>query len=73
MSKERMEPVYCRYDPEIHTERYKPWLGSDERYLIENYGKIPLTEISLSMGRTYRSVQRRVYELRKKGIIRNVT
>ncbi len=60
-----------RYHPEIHTNQGRPWLASDEKYLIEYYEKLGPEEVSLSLGRTIHTVMTRAYELRKKGQMSN--
>lgn len=68
--KERMHPIFCEFTEEIHTNHYEPWTTTEIKYVVDNYGKIPLTEMSLALGRTYRTVQRRIYELKENGTIK---
>lgn len=69
----REEPEHYKYDPELHPFHYTSWQECEHTYIIDNYGKIPLFNMSLSLGRTYRSVQRKIHELKKLGLISNVT
>jgi hypothetical protein len=57
------------YHPGLHHNQKKPWVISDQKYLIENYERVGPTEISLALGRTIHTVMTRVYELRKKGLM----
>lgn len=56
-----------KYHPEIHFNQGKPWLVTDEKYLIEHYEKVGPEEVSFSLGRTIHTVMTRAYEPRKKG------
>ena len=68
----KMDVTYDRYGrmnfcPEIHFNQGKPWLVSDEKYLIECYEKLGPDQVSMALGRTIHTVMTRAYELRKKG------
>ena len=56
-----------QYHPEIHFNQDKPWLNSDEKYLIEYYEKDGPDKVALALGRTVHTIMTRAYELRKKG------
>lgn len=58
-----------KYHPELHHNQKKPWVITDQKYLIENYERVGPTESSLALGRTIHTVMTRVYELRKKGLM----
>ena len=67
-----MDVTYDRYGrmnyhPELHTNQGKPWLTTDEKFLIECYEKLGPDEVALVLGRTIHTVMNRAYELRKKG------
>lgn len=58
------------YDPELHFNHGKPWLKSDQDYLIEQYGFASILQISLALGRTYKTIADRVYQLKNQGLIK---
>lgn len=69
-----MDITYDRYGrmnfhPEFHANQGKPWLASDQNFLIEYYEKLGPEEISLVLERTIHTVMTRAYELRKKGVM----
>lgn len=66
---QRMDVIFCQYNPEIHRKHCTDWTNHDVKYLIDNYRKIPLTELSLALERTYKTVAHMVYRLKKKGKI----
>ena len=41
------------------------WDNQDDLWLLENIGKITIKEMAIELGRTYFSIQRRLYLLRK--------
>ena len=55
------------YSPELHANHGKPWITTDEKYLIENYAIDGPEQTSLALGRTIHTVMTRAYELRKMG------
>lgn len=58
-----------KYHPEFHFKQYTPWSIQDQNYLIENYIIDGSKKISLSLGRTQYTVDARVCELRKSGVM----
>lgn len=56
-----------KYHPDYHARHGKPWLVSEERYLIEQYEAMGPEAVSLALERTVGVVMTRVYELRKAG------
>jgi len=57
------------YHPEIHFNQGKPWLTTDQKYLINFYEKLGPSQISFDLGRTIHTVTSKAYELRKKGLM----
>jgi len=49
--------------------RKKKWTKEEIEFLINNYGKLPPSEIAKKLGRSWKSVIDRAYILRKEGII----
>lgn len=60
----------CKYDPQAHFNHKKPMTTTDQKYLIELYGKIPISELRLSLGRTYKAIAEMASSLRKQGKIK---
>lgn len=58
-----------QYHPDYHGNNGLPWSGVDERYLIDNYLKLGPEEVSLALERTIDSVMRKMYKLRKLGLV----
>lgn len=58
-----------QYHPALHTNQFKPWTTSDERYLIENYAFVGAGDMSLALGRTVTTVATRAWKLRRKGLM----
>ena len=56
-----------RYHPEYHHNHGKPWTSEDKQYLIEYYEKVGPEEVSLSLGRTIKTVMEHACRLRKTG------
>ena len=57
------------YHPDYHTNHGKPWLVSEQKYLIENYEASGPEHVSLSIGRTIHVVMQKACELRKSGLM----
>lgn len=62
-----MKEKMCKYDPKVHFNHLKPWTTTDQKYLIEFYGKVAVSELCMSLGRTYKTITDRVCTLRKVG------
>lgn len=62
-----MKELMCKYDPKVHFNHKKPWTTTDQNYLVEFYGKVPVSELCLSLGRTYKTITDKVCTLRKRG------
>lgn len=60
---------HVKYDPKIHFNHGKPWTNKDENYLITYQKSDSITDLSLALGRTYKTIADRIYELRKAGRI----
>lgn len=58
----------AKYDPQIHFNHRKPWSIQDQKYLIK-FHKDKYADLSLSLGRTYKTIAGRIYNLRKSGEI----
>jgi len=58
-----------KYNPEYHFNHKRPWMNSDLKYLIERYKKDRIDDISLALGRTYKTIANMIYDLKKKGVI----
>lgn len=56
-----------KYNPDFHPNHKKPWMVSDEKYLIENYVSMGVKHCSDALGRTVTVIATRVYQLRKEG------
>lgn len=72
---ENMEISYDRfgrmfYNSEFHENNRKPWDKEDMDYLIQWYDRIGPEEMSFALGRTMKTVQTKVSELRKKGVMK---
>lgn len=65
-----MKELMCKYDPQVHFNHKKPMTTTDQKYLIEFYGKVPVSELCLSLGRTYKSITEMASSLRKQGKIK---
>ena len=57
------------YNPDYHPAHRKPWLQSDQRFLIDNYDVIGPEQVSLAIERTIKTVMNRAYELRRLGLM----
>lgn len=62
-----MNSSLVKYDPELHPNHGKGWKTSDIKYLKDYYRKDSLANISLALGRTYKTVAHMVYRLKQKG------
>lgn len=58
------------YNPEYHKKNGLKWSEEDIKYLIDWYDTIGPEEMSFALERTSKTVQNKVVELRKKGIMR---
>lgn len=58
------------YDPKFHPNQNRPWMNSDQKYLIANYEKDGPETVSLALGRTIHTIMQRVAQLRKNGTMR---
>jgi hypothetical protein len=63
----KMNSALAKYNSELHFNHKKPWKTSDIKYLKQFYDKDTLTDISLALGRTYKTVANMAYTLRKAG------
>lgn len=61
------------YHPDFHENHKKPWLVSDEKFLIDNYELLGPEQISFELGRTIHVVMTRAYQLRKSGQMKKRT
>jgi cell fate (sporulation/competence/biofilm development) regulator YlbF (YheA/YmcA/DUF963 family) len=61
--------VIEKYDAEFHHKQFTNWTLKEEKYLIENYRKVKITELSDRLERTYRAVQKRIEKLKLSGEI----
>lgn len=59
----------AKYDPNLHFNHGKPWSIQDQKYLIK-FHKDKYADLSLSLGRTYKTIADRIYNLRKTGEIK---
>lgn len=55
------------YNDDIHFNHKKPWKTSEIKYLKQSYGVISNIDISLALGRTYKTVCDKIYQLKKIG------
>ncbi|MBW0298850.1 hypothetical protein B4P00_22035 [Shewanella xiamenensis] len=60
------------FHPEYHSKHKTPWTTVDEKYLIEKYEIIGPEEMSFTLERTIHTIMTRVYQLRKKGVMKPV-
>ena len=65
-----MKELMCKYDPEVHFNHKKPMTTTDQKYLIEYYGKVPVSELCVQLGRTYKAITEMANSLRKQGKIK---
>ncbi|AWB00231.1 hypothetical protein CU052_13410 [Vibrio harveyi] len=65
--KEKLEDEVS--NPELHFNHGKPWMKSDQDYLIEQYGFASVMQISAALGRTYKTTCARIYQLKNQGLI----
>ena len=65
-----MKELMCKYDPEVHFNHKKPWTNHDQNYLIDFYGKLPVSELCFALGRTYKTIVDKAWSLRKQGLIK---
>lgn len=56
-----------QYHPDYHENHKKPWMVSDEKYLVEMYTQIGPDAVAAALGRTIGVVMTRIYQLRKDG------
>lgn len=57
------------YNPEFHSNNGKPWSTKDLRYLIDWYDIAGAEEMSFALERTIKTIQMKVYSLRKQGVM----
>ncbi|WP_351122703.1 hypothetical protein [Shewanella sp. T24-MNA-CIBAN-0130] len=69
MSIEYYKDGKMKYHPEFHFNHKRAWMTSELKYLIERYGKDKIEDISLALGRTYKTIANMIYELKKQGRI----
>ena len=58
----------AKYDPSIHFNHRTPWLAEDVDYLVK-YNKDNRTDLSMALGRTYKTIADKIYNLKKSGKI----
>ncbi len=60
---------YMKFNKEFHPNHCKPWKTEDIKYIVDRYGKDNISDISLALGRTAKTIGTRIYLLKKNGII----
>jgi hypothetical protein len=58
-----------KYNPDLHLKQNTPWKITDQKYLIENYGKESPEALSLKLQRTLGTIYARACILRKQGLL----
>lgn len=65
-----MIKLNLEFNEQIHFNHNKPWKTSEIRYVKESYKKFSNIDISLVLGRTYKTVCDKIYQLKKSGEIK---
>lgn len=60
----------AKFDKDIHFNHGKPWKTSDINYLIKFWNVDSYASLSAVLGRTYKTIADRVYNLKKTGQIK---
>ena len=60
-----MNTAKAKFDKNVHFNHGKPWLVSDVNYLIKFWNVDTYASLSASLGRTYKTIADRVYNLKK--------
>lgn len=73
-----MEVIYdkygrMKYHSDFHSRHKKPWMTSEEKFLIENYASLGPEQVSFALERTIKTVMNRAAELRKKGLMPKIS
>lgn len=59
------------YDPSLHYNHGKPWTLREVEYLCGMIGFMKYADISLALGRTQKTCETKVYDLRRMGEFNN--